>query len=135
MGKINISQAKRPTRTQQEGMMTSSGSEFRRRMPASAQRHTFLRREVLWPAREAVVNSNRTEIQDIDGKTEEIKQLVLEMGAEAVGVAEYDPRFLFTDVSERAHQCGPGGFAAGGHHLRATDRGAGGQARSGHRPL
>ena len=72
MGKINISQAKRPTRTQQEGMMTSSGSEFRRRMPASARRHTFLRREVLWPAREAVVNSNRTEIQDIDGKTEAV---------------------------------------------------------------
>ena len=104
MGKIDISQAKRPTRTQQEGMTTSSGSEFRRRMPASAQRHTFLRREVLWPAREAIVNSNRTEIPDVDGKTKEIKRLVLEMGAEVVGVAEYDPRFLFTDVSERAHQ-------------------------------
>jgi Pyruvate/2-oxoacid:ferredoxin oxidoreductase delta subunit len=104
MGHIDISQATRPTRTQREGMLTSRGTEFRRRMPASAHRHIFLRREVLWPAREAVVNPERTEIHDVDKTTDTIKRLVLEMGAETVGIAKYDPRFLFTDASERAHR-------------------------------
>ncbi len=64
----------------------------------------FLRRFVLSPAREALVNETRTEIDDATAMTGEIKSLVTEMGAEAIGIADYDPRLLFTDAPERDHR-------------------------------
>jgi len=83
---------------------TERGRAFQRRMPPSARRHIFLRQRVLGPAREAVVNDDRTEVADAAAMSDEIKRLAREMGAEAVGIAAYDPRLRFTDAAERAHR-------------------------------
>jgi ferredoxin len=72
-------------------------------MPLSARRHVFIRQEVLWPAREAPVNPERTPADDADAVTAEVKALAREMGAQLLGIAAYDPRFLFADATERDH--------------------------------
>ncbi|MDP6605196.1 MAG: reductive dehalogenase domain-containing protein [Dehalococcoidia bacterium] len=104
MGEVNVEGAQRPTRTKQEMGGTGRSQMFRRRMPASARRQTFLRRFVLAPARDALVNEARTEVDDVEAMTTEIKALVREMGAEAVGIAAYDPRLVFADAPERDHR-------------------------------
>ncbi|HAK55155.1 MAG: reductive dehalogenase domain-containing protein [Vicinamibacterales bacterium] len=104
MAQINLERAQRPTRTQRDMGATSRGQMFRRRMPASARRQIFLRRFVLAPAREALVNETRTEIDDVEAMTTDVKALVKEMGADVVGIAAYDSRLLFTDAPERDHR-------------------------------
>jgi len=103
MGTLDLSKLTRPERSGQDGMVSPQASRFRSRMPESAKRHTFLRRKVLGPAREAEVNPNRSEVRDISNTTAEIKTLVLEMGAKVVGVAKYDPRFVFRDATVCGH--------------------------------
>ena len=103
MGILDLSKLTRPKRGEQAGVVSPQASRFRSRMPASAKRHTFLRRKVLGPLREAEVNPNRSEVRDISDTTADIKKLVFEMGAKVVGVAKYDPRFVFRDATVCDH--------------------------------
>lgn len=103
MGKIDIDNAERPTRNRVGGADRDRAAKFRARMPPSARRSVFMRTEILLPAREPAVNPQRTEIDDAAAITEELQALVLEMGADQVGVAEYDPRFAFTQAGEVTH--------------------------------
>jgi hypothetical protein len=50
--------------------------------------------------REPPVNPERTEIRDPAVAAAEIKQMARDMGADVVGVAEYDQRFAFTQAGE-----------------------------------
>lgn len=107
MGMQDLSSAQPATRRRREGMETpmAKQSPFAKRMPPSARRHVFLRQAVLFPDREAPVNPNRTEIDDPAAVTREIKDLVLEMGADVVGIAPYTPEMRFSDSDPVDHKC------------------------------
>jgi Pyruvate/2-oxoacid:ferredoxin oxidoreductase delta subunit len=100
MGTIDISNATRPKRTRVGGVDKTRAAHFRKRFPPTAKRHLFIRDEILAPMRDSPVNPARTEIDDPAAVTEHIKALARDMGAHAVGVAAYDPRFTFSQVED-----------------------------------
>lgn len=104
MGAIDIENAMRPTRTRVGGVDAKRMARFRQRFPPAAKRRLFIRDNILEPMRDSPVNPDRTEIDDPAATTREIKQLAEDMGADVVGVAEYDPRFTFTQVEPPAHK-------------------------------
>jgi len=103
MGNIDLSHIKKPKRMRREGMLSGKKTPFRKRMPPAAQRHVFIRRNALWAQSEAPVNPERTEIEDLNAHTLDMKNLAREFGADVVGVAEYRTEFLFQDAEEREH--------------------------------
>lgn len=74
-------------------------------MTATAQRRRYIRRTIFKGMRDTPVNPLRAEITDPAATTLEIKQMVLRMGADAVGIAAYDPRFTFEGVESVPHRC------------------------------
>ena len=100
MGTIDITNATRPRRTRVGGVDKTRMAHFRKRFPPTAKRHMFIRDEILAPQRDTKVNPTRTGIIDAGAAADEIKALARDMGADAVGIAEYDPRFTFTQVEE-----------------------------------
>ena len=107
MAATDISHAVQPKRRRREGMDSprAKSSPFFDRMPPSAQRHVFIRQSVLFKNREAPINQRKVEIDDSGAITKEIKQRVLNMGAEIVGVAEYLHELTFENTKESSHQC------------------------------
>ena len=103
MGKIDISNAERPTRGRVGGTDQDRTARFRKRLPPSAKRSFFIRNEILLPSREPTVNPVRTEITDVAATTRQIKQMAFDMGADDVGIAEFDYRFAFTQAGEVTH--------------------------------
>jgi hypothetical protein len=95
MGKIDISNATRPTRGRVGGADKDRADRFRARMPPAAKRNVFIRNAILHEIRTPPVNPERTEIADIAAMTAEIKTLVRGMGGNVLGVAEYNYRFAF----------------------------------------
>jgi Pyruvate/2-oxoacid:ferredoxin oxidoreductase delta subunit len=104
MGRIDISQATRPTRARVGGTDADRARRFRARMPPSTKRSVFIRNEILLPIRTPPVNPERTEIADPAAITAEIKQMVRDMGADAVGIADCDERLVFTQAGAVAHK-------------------------------
>jgi epoxyqueuosine reductase len=102
LGTLNLANAKPSSRTRREGMETPRAkvSPFQKRMPASARRMVFIRQSSLFKQREAPVNPTVIEIDDAAATTDEIKKLTLEMGADVVGIAEYNPDIRFSDSEE-----------------------------------
>ena len=103
MGKIDIGGAQRPTRARVGGTDRDRAMRFRARFPPAAKRSLYIRNEILLPNRAPPVNPERTEVTDPERAAAEIKALAREMGADAVGVAEYDRRFAFTQAGEPTH--------------------------------
>lgn len=103
MGTIDIDNAKPPTRTRVGGVDVKRMVRFRKRFPPAAKRHLFIRDGILEPMRDTPVNPHRTEFSDPAAASREIRNLATEMGAEAVGIADYDPRFMFTQVEATEH--------------------------------
>ncbi len=103
MGTIDISGAERPTRTRVGGVDRERMAHFRKRFPPRAKRHLFIRDEILEPQRDTLVNPVRTEIDDPAAAAAEIKALATDMGADLVGIAAYDRRFIFSGVEPPAH--------------------------------
>jgi Pyruvate/2-oxoacid:ferredoxin oxidoreductase delta subunit len=104
MGIVDLTKAERPTRNRVGGANTERAAHFRKRMPPSARRSVFMREAILLPQRETPVNPNRTEIDDAAETTRFIKALAREMGADAVGIAAFDPRLTFTQSDQPDHQ-------------------------------
>ena len=104
MGTIDISNAKRPVRVRVGGVDEKRMAEFRKRFPPTAKRHLYIRDEILFPNRELKPNPNKTELEEKQKFTEDIKNLVSEMGAQEVGVAAFDSRFTFKQVEEFNHR-------------------------------
>lgn len=100
MGSIDTSRAERPTRARVGGTDRERAARFRARFPPAAKRSLFIRNEILWPNRTPPVNPDRTEVADVEATTAAIKQMVRAMGADVVGVADYDHRFAFTQAGE-----------------------------------
>lgn len=100
MGKQDISKARRPTRVRVGGTDQDRAERFRSRFPPAAKRSVYIRNKILLSSREPPVNPERTEITDIAAITEEIKRMARDMGADVVGIAEYDIRFAFTQAGE-----------------------------------
>jgi Pyruvate/2-oxoacid:ferredoxin oxidoreductase delta subunit len=103
MGTIDISGATRPRRLRVGGVDAARAARFRKRFPPAAKRHLFIRDNILEPLRHSPVNPARTEIEDVAGATADIKQQALDMGADVVGVAAYDKRFMFEQAEENGH--------------------------------
>jgi hypothetical protein len=104
MGKIDISRAERPTRGRVGGTDADRAARFRARMPPAAKRSIYIRNNILNPNRQPPVNPERTEIVDSAATSDELKKSVREMGADVVGVAKCDPRFVFTQAGELNHE-------------------------------
>ena len=68
------------------------------------ERRLFIGNKILLPNRAPPVNPERTEIRDAAALTAEIKTTVRAMGADIVGVADYDHRFAFTQAGEVTHK-------------------------------
>ena len=100
MGEPDISKATRPTRARVGGTDKDRAERFRSRFPPAAKRSFYIRNKILLPNREPPVNPERTEIADVAVVTAEIKQMARGMGADVVGIAEYDRRFAFTQAGE-----------------------------------
>jgi len=105
MGKMDLSHVKNPARRRREGMLSKKKTPFRKRMPPAAQRHVFIRRNALWTQEEAPVNPERTEIEDRNALTLDMKNLARDFGADVVGVAEYNSDLLFQDAGKKEHTC------------------------------
>ena len=103
MGKMDLSNAERPTRNRVGGADSDRAARFRDRFPPSAKRSVFIRNNILLPNREPPVNPKKTEIDDVEALTRELKDLVLEMGADQVGVAAMDGNLAFTQAGEFPH--------------------------------
>lgn len=102
MGKPDTTKATRPTRARVGGTDRDRAERFRARFPPAAKRSFYIRQKILLPNREPPVNPERTEITDVAAITAELKKMVRDMGADVVGVAEYDHRFAFTQAGEPA---------------------------------
>ena len=82
----------RPARVSAEIMLIvppGFGTAFRPR----PKRRLFIRNHVLGPNRTPPINPERTEIRDAAALTDEIKATVRTMGADIVGVADFDLPF------------------------------------------
>jgi epoxyqueuosine reductase len=104
LGTIDTTNATRPTRGRVGGTDADRAAKFRNRMPPSAKRSVYIRMKILLQNRKPPVNPERQEITDPAAATADIKQMLRDMGANAVGVADFDPRFAFTqagDVQEK----------------------------------
>lgn len=104
MGRIDLGEAERPTRNRVGGADRDRAARFRDRFPPSAKRSVFIRQNILLANREPPVNPQRTDIGDPEAVTKQIKDLVLEMGADDVGVADLDHRLAFTQAGEFGHK-------------------------------
>jgi epoxyqueuosine reductase QueG len=104
MGRMDLDRAERPTRARVGGTDRDRAARFRARFPPAAKRSLFIRNEILLPHRTPPVNPERTEITDVAATTADVKRMVLDMGADIVGVADYDRRFAFTQAGEPAHR-------------------------------
>ena len=100
MGTIDTTNATRPTRGRVGGTDADRAAKFRNRMPPSAKRSVFIRMKILLNNRKPPVNPERQEILDSTAATAEMKQMLRDMGANAVGIADFDPRFAFTQAGE-----------------------------------
>ena len=103
MGTMDLTGAERPTRNRVGGSDRDRAAKFSKRMPPSARRSVFIRNNILLPDREPPVNPNRAEIDDFATLTQDFKQLVLEMGADDVGVAQVMPELVFTQAGDLGH--------------------------------
>ena len=104
MGDIDISKAERPARVRVGGVDVERMKEFRKRFPPAAKRHLYIRDHLLFPQRDPKTNPEKLEFDDPGKVTEELKKMVLEMGAQEVGVAAFDPRFTFSQVDQIEHK-------------------------------
>ena len=104
MAKVDIRHARRPTRARVGGSDADRAARFRERFPPAAKRRLFIRNHILLPNRTPPVNPERTEIRDAAALTDEIKATVRAMGANIVGVADFDHRFAFTQAGEVTHR-------------------------------
>lgn len=77
---------------------------FGARYPDEAKRWSYMKKEIIDPQRDPPANPRKTEIEDFAALSEEIKQLTLDMGATAVGIADFDPQLTFTDAEEFEHK-------------------------------
>ncbi|MDP6429402.1 MAG: reductive dehalogenase domain-containing protein [Rhodospirillales bacterium] len=103
MGLQDLSAAKRPSRRLSDGMRSPMGQVFARRFPPAAKRHNFMRLN-LEKIREAEVNPNKTEIDNPAELTQTLKDLTLQMGANVVGVAEFNSNLTFADKEQLDHK-------------------------------
>ena len=104
MGDIDISKVERPVRVRVGGVEVERMKEFRRRFPPAAKRHLYIRDHILFPDREPRTNPEKNEFKDPAKVTQELKKMALDMGAQEVGVASFDPRFTFAQVDQIEHK-------------------------------
>ena len=103
MGMMDITRATRPRRRRVGGAATPRSAHFRKRFPPAAKRSVFIRENILFENRDTPVNPVRTEIEDVAATTALIKDMAMEMGAAAVGIAEYNPDLAFEQAEMIGH--------------------------------
>lgn len=102
---MDISDARRPKRRRTAGPVTETPETVlrNRQYTPEARRFQWIQREILSSKREGQVNETRVDVQDTAALTQQVKDFAKELGADVVGVAEYDPQFTFTDSDVLDH--------------------------------
>jgi Pyruvate/2-oxoacid:ferredoxin oxidoreductase delta subunit len=77
---------------------------FGRRYPDEAKRWSYMKKEIIDPQRNPPPNPDKTEIEDFTALSAELKQQTLDLGATAVGIADFNPDLTFTDADEFPHK-------------------------------
>jgi Pyruvate/2-oxoacid:ferredoxin oxidoreductase delta subunit len=77
---------------------------FMRRFPDEAKRWSYMKKAILDPQRNPPANPTKTAIEDFAALGDELKQMTLDLGAAAVGIADFDPGLTFTDADELDHK-------------------------------
>jgi Pyruvate/2-oxoacid:ferredoxin oxidoreductase delta subunit len=108
--------ADRPERRMAGGGPWVSGAEGRalggdetteqvwiRQYPEQARRYNWIQNEILDPQRSMDPGPVQYEAGDVDELTRQIKEYTLELGADDVGIADYDPSFTFADREVLPH--------------------------------
>ena len=109
MALIDISKAERPIKRMQGGAPDENvevtddrvrpsrelAALWQRQYPEDARRFGWLQSDVLFPNRTAPVNPDKVEIDGLEALTQHIKDYALELGADDVGIAEFNPDFSF----------------------------------------
>lgn len=108
--------ADRPERRMAGGGPWDSGKEGRalggqetteevwdRQYPEQARRYNWIQNQILGPQRGVAPNPKRYPLGDPEAITRQIKEYTLELGADDVGIAEYDPAFTFSDREVLPH--------------------------------
>ncbi len=113
MGTINTTNATRPTRGRVGGTDADRAKTFSNRMPPSAKRSVFIRMKILLQNRNPPVNPRLQEVNDHDAMSAEVRQMVTDMGVDAVGIAAYDPRFAFKQAGGATVGAASGGREGG----------------------
>lgn len=103
MGKIDMTRATPPTRGRVGGTDADRAARFRDRMPPAAKRSIFIRNNILLPNRAPPVNPVRTPVDDPAAAATELKAMVRDMGADAVGIARLDPAVVFSQAAGFDH--------------------------------
>lgn len=101
----DITKASNPKRYRREGPAgdTEGSREFQRQYPLEARRYNWVQNQVLWPLRHADVNPVKADLPDAAELTEHLKNYVLEVGADSVGIADMDRNFVFQDADLPDH--------------------------------
>ena len=102
MALLDASKAKPVPRTPQ-GVLPLQ-KIFNARYPKEAKRWAYMKRNIIDDQRHPPANPVKTEIDDFAALSEELKQVTLEMGAGAVGIADFNPNLTFTDADEFDHK-------------------------------
>lgn len=103
MGRQDLSHAERPVRRRADGARHPMAKKFIDRMTDQAKRYSFLRL-TYDNLRISPVNETRTEISDKKETTEFLKNMALTMGADVVGIADFDPSLTFSGVEQFDHK-------------------------------
>jgi len=104
MGTQDISAAEHPKRKRADGGDHPLGEVFRRNYEPRGRRYSYLWR-TLERFREAPVNEEKTEIDDPAAAAAEIKAMALEMGADVVRIAKFEPALTFEGAEQLDHKC------------------------------
>jgi Pyruvate/2-oxoacid:ferredoxin oxidoreductase delta subunit len=79
------------------GGQESTEQVWERQFPQQARRYNWIQNQVLNPQRSVGAGPVRYEVDDLEALTRQIKDYTIELGADDVGIADYDPSFTFSD--------------------------------------
>lgn len=102
MGKVSIDKAK-PIVRRTNGNNPFSPL-FMERMTAKAKWYFFMRTKVLPSMRDAEVNPKAIPTRDQWVKSDLIKKMTKDLGAEIVGIAKYTPSIMYKDAKIKKHK-------------------------------
>lgn len=85
------------------GGLETTEQVWDRQYPEQARRYNWIQNQILAPQRKVDANPRRLDVDDVEVVTRQVKAYALGLGADDIGIAEYDPAFTFTDSEILPH--------------------------------